>query len=73
MLSFFVYYIITSKIYLCSTSEVRIMTFPQMASQLSQSHLSDITFVPQIFKITYFMGLFILIVSSNPFKILLLF
>lgn len=49
------------------------MTFPQMASQLSQSHLSDITFVPQIFKITYFMGLFILIVSSNPFKILLLF
>lgn len=46
MLSFLIYYIITSEIYLCSASEVRIMTFPQMANQLSQSHLSDITFVP---------------------------
>lgn len=47
--------------YLCLTSEVGIMTFSQRASQLSQSNLSNIPFVPQIFKITYFVGLFILL------------
>lgn len=47
--------------YLCLTSEVGIMTFSQRASQLSQSNLSNIPFVPQIFKITYSVGLFILL------------
>lgn len=61
MLSFFIYHIITFEMYLCLTSEVGIMTFPQRASQLSQSYLSNIPFVPQIFKITYSVGLFILL------------